>query len=612
MTQTLKKGEAIAYKDEEYLFESAINLSQILALNPRTGCKEILPLADIKSLEAEEAVRVENLDLISADKWAVAKRRYNAIRPMLARQRNPQFYEDVAKDFKVDKSTIYRWRKRFIKTGLLSSLLPERPGVKKGTRRVPSDVEAILKKAIDDVYLKNNQATIESIYEGIILSCRAVGLTPPHKNTLRGRIAAISENERKKARSRSKNIYREDTYNEDSLIARFPLHIVQIDHTKLDITAVDDISRMPIGRPWITIAIDVFSRTVPGFVVTLDPPGALSVGLCLHRCILQKKQWLTKIDVDFDWPVWGLPTTVHADNAKEFRGKMLEKACEQYGIDTVWRPVAKPNWGGHIERLMLTKADEMKKLPGATFSNPNERADYDSDATAAMTLKEIERYMAIFIAGKYHNRVHTTLGRTPLSMWQDGLIGEKGIGLPRSVPDEEQLFMSLLPYEERTINEYGVQIDNVRYFHDVLRPYINSVRPGKYRIRRNFMFRRDPRDISRIYFWDEESGGYFPIPYRDSSRPAVSLWELKEALRYQKRQGISEVDENTLFSAIIKLRELVATSQKETKQIRRDAQRRRLHDNIQRNSAQGSTVEVPVIPPVVPVVKHDLYDGIEF
>ena len=49
--------------------------------------------------------------------------------------------------------------------------------------------------------------------------------------------------------------------------AQRPLDLVQIDHTKLDIIVVDDEQRLPIGRPWITLAIDVYSRMVTGFYI---------------------------------------------------------------------------------------------------------------------------------------------------------------------------------------------------------------------------------------------------------------------------------------------------------------------------------------------------------
>ena len=52
---------------------------------------------------------------------------------------------------------------------------------------------------------------------------------------------------------------------------------VQIDHTVMDLIVVDDRDRQPIGRPYLTVAIDVCSRCLVGMVVTLEPPSAVSV-----------------------------------------------------------------------------------------------------------------------------------------------------------------------------------------------------------------------------------------------------------------------------------------------------------------------------------------------
>ncbi|WP_437412692.1 hypothetical protein [Sinorhizobium meliloti] len=43
-----------------------------------------------------------------------------------------------------------------------------------------------------------------------------------------------------------------------------PLQVVQVDHTKADIFVVDEETRQPIGRPWLTLAMDVCSRMVTG------------------------------------------------------------------------------------------------------------------------------------------------------------------------------------------------------------------------------------------------------------------------------------------------------------------------------------------------------------
>ncbi|EJA0941205.1 hypothetical protein MRR93_003780 [Escherichia coli] len=49
---------------------------------------------------------------------------------------------------------------------------------------------------------------------------------------------------------------------------------MQIDHTVIDLSVVDDRDRQPIGRPYLTLAIDVFTRCVLGMVVTLEAPSA--------------------------------------------------------------------------------------------------------------------------------------------------------------------------------------------------------------------------------------------------------------------------------------------------------------------------------------------------
>jgi putative transposase len=40
------------------------------------------------------------------------------------------------------------------------------------------------------------------------------------------------------------------------------LERVQIDHTPVDLIVVDEISRKPLGRPWLSLVIDNASRMV--------------------------------------------------------------------------------------------------------------------------------------------------------------------------------------------------------------------------------------------------------------------------------------------------------------------------------------------------------------
>ena len=45
-------------------------------------------------------------------------------------------------------------------------------------------------------------------------------------------------------------------------------------------------------------------------------------------------------------------------------------------------------------------------LPGTTQSNPSERGNYDSSKHSSLTLRELERFIALEITGQYNQMIH--------------------------------------------------------------------------------------------------------------------------------------------------------------------------------------------------------------
>jgi transposase InsO family protein len=66
-------------------------------------------------------------------------------------------------------------------------------------------------------------------------------------------------------------------------------------NTPVDLIVVDEINRLPIGRPWVTIVFDVASRTVLGFHATPEAPSATSVAMALSMACLPKSKWLKSV-----------------------------------------------------------------------------------------------------------------------------------------------------------------------------------------------------------------------------------------------------------------------------------------------------------------------------
>ena len=170
-----------------------------------------------------------------------------------------------------------------------------------------------------------------------------------------------------------------------------PMDIVQIDHTRVDVMVVDRENRLSIGRPWLTLAVDIATRTVVGFSISLENPSALSVSLVLSHAVLTKTSWLADRELqNLDWPMSGLPRLIHVDNAREFHSEALVRGCQEYSIALEHRPRRQPHLGGHIERLIGTMMGAVHLIPGTTFSSTSEKGSYDSEGHAALTLPELE------------------------------------------------------------------------------------------------------------------------------------------------------------------------------------------------------------------------------
>lgn len=619
-TFDVRPGAQVMYRERIFVVTHLLDLESALLKAPESGevirakLSDLLPAAHSTSPTSAPDL----LDIPDPD-WEVAQRRLDIIRPLAGRKdRTRREVEAQAKAHGMTTGTLYVWLNLYESSGRLTSLLP-RSRSDKGATKLSDEVEAIIRATIQDFYLTSQRKTVSKVCEMVRQRCVTAELEPPHPNTVRNRVARLSESFKVKERFGSKAAEQQFAPNEGEFPgADWPLAIVQIDHTKVDIILVDDVHRRPIGRPWITLAIDVFSRMVCGFYISFDPPGALATGLCIAHAILPKEQWLAKHDLDVEWPIWGLPKMLHLDNAKEFRGTMLQRACSEYGIDISWRPVARPHFGGHIERLLGTLLKEIHTLPGTTFSNPRERADYDSERKAALTLKEFETWLTTYITKVYHQRIHSSLGVSPLAKFKDGIFGsgdKPGAGLPARIADEDRVRLDFTPYVERTIQDYGVVIDDVHYYHDVLRRWIGSKDP-KTKRKRKFLFRRDPRDISRVWFHDPEVHGYFEIPYRDTSHPAISIWELREAEKHARNTG-TPIDERALFAAYDRMREIEAQAQSKTKAARRAQQRR--SDGIGASKPMPSTIPTvksaeDAVPEATPTIQpfedlDDLVDG---
>jgi putative transposase len=195
-------------------------------------------------------------------------------------------------------------------------------------------------------------------------------------------------------------------------------------------------------------------------------------------------------------------------------------------------------------------------LPGTTFSSVDQKGAYESEKHALLTLPELERWLALQIAGVYHLSVHSALRKTPMAAWQAGIVKTK---TPFATPaDETDFFLNFLPAVPRQVRRDGIRLYDIRCWDNVLSPWAG-------RLKQPLLVKYDPRNLSRVYVRDLE-GRHWPIPYADLRQPPVALWEL-EGARKQLRQQVSGTPfEQAIFASILEQREIVKNSRFSSRQ----------------------------------------------
>ncbi|MBU2858761.1 DDE-type integrase/transposase/recombinase [Acidithiobacillus ferrooxidans] len=575
-------GKMVMTSGKIYRITEVLDLETVIGLDVESARSCTLRIADLAPA-ADGTVMVRDLDTIADEDWKTAQSRYAAIQPLLDRfDVGRREVEARAQEVGINFTTLYRWLKLYRDAGTLDGLMPEKRGVRRGAKKISVHAEQIIQDVISVLYLTVQRPSVQKVVLEARRRCIEAQLTEvPHPNTVRARVAEISERETLRKRG-----YREKAKNKFIPVpgqfpnADYPLAVVQIDHTPADIILVDDIYRKPIGRPYITMAIDVFSRMVVGYYLSFDAPSVTSVGMCVAQAILPKDDWLVLHKVDAKWPVSGLMTTIHVDNGSDFRSESFRNSCMMYNIRLEYRPVKQPRYGGHIERLLGTMLKEIHDLPGTTFSSIKERDEYDSEKHATMTKSEFETWLVTLVCKVYHKRLHSSIGMTPEKKWELGIFGDKntpGRGMPALPANREVLLLDFLPMFKRTIQADGVSVDGLTYYADVIRQWINANDPDTPGKKRQFIFRRDPRDISVIWFHDPELKMYFRIPYADQTIPSMSIWEYQQAVSRARQQGMKSVDEAMVLQALNDLRQQVDGSSERTKKARRQQQKRKEH-----------------------------------
>lgn len=451
----------------------------------------------------------------------------------------------------VSKTTIYRWLKDFeTSNNDFRSLVPgyHNCGARDKFRINPKVLE-LINESINDFYLNQQRVTIKDLMYEIIYRVEEYNrysiekLTSPAYSTLAQYVSKIPSYELISRRLGSRSAENSFAPIGDGISVSYPLERVEIDHTPLDVIIVGE-GGIPIGRPYLVLAIDKLTRFPLGFSIGLsNGVGWPEVMQCIKH-IITDKQYIKQMYpfIQNEWSAFGVPKTLIIDNGLEFKNNSMIDACYQLGTVLQFCPPKLPKWKGSIERFFGTSNSTLiHNLPGTTRSNPAKLGD-DEDPTndACINFSVFLALVHKWIIDVYAQDLNKGAGGIPSRLWNEA-IQIHPVSWPANIL-ETSILLGRIAY--RRVTRRGIELDSLTYNSTDLNRLFIKFSDNNDGRNQSFKIKYDPINIGHVFVYDHLIDKRW-IKVRCTNydyADGLSEWEHKEVKAYAKKKyGIVDV-----------------------------------------------------------------------
>lgn len=254
-----------------------------------------------------------------------------------------------------------------------------------------------------------------------------------------------------------------------------PGSVYQIDATLADIYLVSSFNRSRIiGRPVVYFVIDVFSRMIVGFAVTLEGPSWVGAMLALDNAMSDKVAFCAEYGIkieSWEWNCHHVPRAIVGDRG-EMESHHASNLVNGLSIMIINLPPYRPDLKAIVERQFRLLNDEsVEFIPGRVIKNP-ERGGKDYRLDAKLTLHDFRMIMIAHILNYNHNhflskyrrdefQIAHNVERFPVDLWNWGI--EHRSGHLHSLP-RDFIRLNLLPRKEVSITSQGIHLERELYY----------------------------------------------------------------------------------------------------------------------------------------------------
>lgn len=274
-------------------------------------------------------------------------------------------------------------------------------------------------------------------------------------------------------------------------------------------------------RAYISVVLDVHSRSVAGFVVSIKYPDAWTIALLFYRAIMPKKRKT--------WRNRGIPFVFQSDHGKDFLSRGVAATLGKLKTVLDPDPPYYPNRKGKVERFFQTlDSGCIRLLPGHMDSIGVTEGAALKHVHELLTLQQLNAEIERWVDEEYHQRVHSSTGRKPAELWEETIR----LRMPES---EDDLNLLLLKHDkERTIKNTGVHITIEGVNHIYWSPEL------MYHFQRRVRIAYNPEDFESVLVYCAATGKFICEAFNmRSENPRYTVQDLLKC-RSQFRRGMKE------------------------------------------------------------------------
>ncbi|WP_372778211.1 DDE-type integrase/transposase/recombinase [Litorivivens sp.] len=307
---------------------------------------------------------------------------------------------------------------------------------------------AAMEKTIRDIHDSRANASYLSSYEELRLSCQELhpDRTPeqvdrimPHYTTWVKAAKEYDAYQSSKARQSPTQHRKDSSHGGKIEVPEVVGGVMELDSTKLNVFVKVDGVNTGI-RPWLTVLIDVYTRVITGWYLSLSPPSSVAT---VNTVLMSSTEHASEKRV--------IPISLHCDNGPENRNSTIMELASELNFDVRFGAPGYPNDQPHVESNFRSMENRLiHNMGGTSFGKLGQNRPYAAEKFPVYTLDTLRLRLQEFIA-IYHQLPHSgLLGMTPDQKW--AIATEDPLRQPATITKAYAKSLGLIKVE-REIND---------------------------------------------------------------------------------------------------------------------------------------------------------------